>query len=52
VTRDRNFARAEWAGREFYLVDTGGMVEGSDEPMDRLIRSRCSRRSRRRTSWC
>lgn len=39
VTRDRNYARAEWNGREFYLVDTGGMVEGSDEPMDRLIRT-------------
>jgi GTPase len=38
VTRDRNFARAEWAGRHFFVVDTGGMVEGSDEPMDRLIR--------------
>jgi GTP-binding protein len=38
VTRDRNFARAEWNGRQFYLVDTGGMVEHSDEPMDRLIR--------------
>jgi GTP-binding protein len=38
VTRDRNFARTEWNGREFYLVDTGGMVENSDEPMDRLIR--------------
>ncbi|HYH80379.1 MAG TPA: ribosome biogenesis GTPase Der [Longimicrobium sp.] len=38
VTRDRNFARAEWNGRQFYLVDTGGMIEGSDEPMDRLIR--------------
>ncbi|HEX8690988.1 MAG TPA: ribosome biogenesis GTPase Der [Longimicrobium sp.] len=38
VTRDRNFARAEWNGRQFYLVDTGGLVEGSDEPMDRLIR--------------
>ncbi|HVH13440.1 MAG TPA: ribosome biogenesis GTPase Der [Longimicrobium sp.] len=38
VTRDRNYARTEWNGREFYLVDTGGMVEGSDEPMDRLIR--------------
>ena len=25
VTRDRNFARAEWAGRAFYLVDTGGI---------------------------
>lgn len=39
VTRDRNFARAEWAGREFYIVDTGGMVEGSDIPMDRAIRA-------------
>ncbi|HYW09312.1 MAG TPA: ribosome biogenesis GTPase Der [Longimicrobium sp.] len=38
VTRDRNFYRTEWNGRQFYLVDTGGMVEGSDEPMDRLIR--------------
>ncbi len=38
VTRDRNFARADWNGRTFYVVDTGGMVEGSDEPMDRLIR--------------
>lgn len=39
VTRDRNFARAEWNGRMFYLVDTGGMVEGSDDAMDRLIRA-------------
>ena len=38
VTRDRNFARADWSGRSFYIVDTGGIVEGSDEPMDRLIR--------------
>jgi GTPase len=38
VTRDRNYARTEWNAREFYLVDTGGMIEGSDEPMDRLIR--------------
>jgi GTPase len=39
VTRDRNYARTEWNTREFYLVDTGGMVENSDEPMDRLIRT-------------
>jgi GTPase len=38
VTRDRNFARTDWAGREFFLVDTGGVIEGSDEPIDRLVR--------------
>jgi GTP-binding protein len=39
VTRDRNFARAEWAGRDFYIVDTGGVIEGSDAPLDRAIRA-------------
>ena len=38
VTRDRNFARADWAGRHFFIVDTGGLIEGSDEPMDRAVR--------------
>ena len=39
VTRDRNFARADWTGHEFFIVDTGGVIEGSDEPMDRQIRA-------------
>lgn len=38
VTRDRNFARTDWAGRSFFIVDTGGVIEGSDEPLDRAIR--------------
>ena len=38
VTRDRNFARAEWAGRRFFIVDTGGVIEGSAEPLDRAVR--------------
>ena len=38
VTRDRNFSKADWAGHRFYLVDTGGVIEGSDEPLDRAIR--------------
>ncbi|MCG6954579.1 MAG: ribosome biogenesis GTPase Der [Gemmatimonadetes bacterium] len=38
VTRDRNFGRADWAGRAFFIVDTGGIIEGSDEPLDRSVR--------------
>ena len=38
VTRDRNFAHAEWGGRAFFIVDTGGVIEGSDEPLDRAVR--------------
>ncbi|MEK9500131.1 ribosome biogenesis GTPase Der [Gaopeijia maritima] len=38
VTRDRNFSPADWAGRHFYIVDTGGVIEDSDRPMDRLVR--------------
>lgn len=37
VTRDRNFAPCEWAGRTYYLMDTGGMVPGSDDLMEKLI---------------
>jgi GTP-binding protein len=39
VTRDRNFAKAEWIARPFFLVDTGGVIEGSDEPLDRAVRA-------------
>ncbi len=39
VTRDRNFARADWTGHPFYVVDTGGVVEGSDEGMDQAVRT-------------
>jgi GTPase len=38
VTRDRNFAQADWAGHHFFIVDTGGIVEGSDLAMDKAIR--------------
>lgn len=37
VTRDRKYARAEWNGREFILVDTGGYVPGSDELIEKAI---------------
>ena len=38
TTRDRHFGRAEWNGRTFWLVDTGGLIEDSSQPMDVEIR--------------
>jgi GTP-binding protein len=38
TTRDRHFTRADWAGHHFWLVDTGGIVEDPQLPMDVEIR--------------
>jgi GTPase len=38
TTRDRHFARTDWAGHAFWLVDTGGLVEDAHLPMDLEIR--------------
>jgi len=38
TTRDRHFAEAEWAGRTFWLVDTGGVTDDARLPMDVEIR--------------
>ena len=38
TTRDRHFARTEWNGRAFWLVDTGGISDDPQAPMDREIR--------------
>jgi GTP-binding protein len=38
-TRDRHFAKGEWNGRVFWLVDTGGLLPLSDAPMDAAIRA-------------
>jgi GTPase len=37
TTRDRHFARAEWGGRAFWLVDTGGLTDDQTIPMDAEI---------------
>ncbi len=39
TTRDRHFARCTWNGRSFWLVDTGGIIEDSNLPMDIAIRN-------------
>ncbi|HEY8195504.1 MAG TPA: ribosome biogenesis GTPase Der [Gemmatimonadales bacterium] len=38
TTRDRHFGDADWQGRRFWLVDTGGLLPDSDDSMDRSIR--------------
>ena len=38
ITRDRNAVRAEWAGRSFVLVDTGGFLPASSAGRDADVR--------------
>jgi GTP-binding protein len=38
ITRDRNAVRAEWAGRSFLLVDTGGFLPTAAAGRDALVR--------------
>jgi GTP-binding protein len=38
VTRDRNFAAADWAGRHFWLVDTGGWSSSEQDAIHTGIR--------------
>lgn len=38
VTRDRHYGKAEWNGREFSVVDTGGYIIGSEDIFEEEIR--------------
>ena len=37
VTRDRNYGRGEWNGKEFSIIDTGGYVINSDDVFEAEI---------------
>lgn len=37
ITRDRNYSVCDWNGVSFMLVDTGGMVPGTKDLMEKLI---------------
>jgi GTP-binding protein len=37
TTRDRHFGEAEWNGRAFWVIDTGGLLPGARDPMDQAI---------------
>lgn len=38
VTRDRHYGKADWNGKSFSLIDTGGYVRGSDDVFEDEIR--------------
>ena len=38
TTRDRQYGKSEWTGREFSVIDTGGWVVNSDDIFEEEIR--------------
>jgi GTPase len=42
VTRDRRYAEAEWCGKSFTMIDTGGFVPESDDIFEKAIREQAN----------
>jgi GTP-binding protein len=38
ITRDRIYATSQWQGRPFALIDTGGLLPGTQDPMLEAVR--------------
>jgi GTP-binding protein len=43
ITRDRLYARVVWRGREFQVVDTGGLVSRPTEPVQEQVQRQVAR---------
>jgi GTP-binding protein len=39
VTRDRNYAPADWGGKSFYIVDTGGFIPTSKNQIEKMVKA-------------
>jgi GTP-binding protein len=42
VTRDRRYAEAEWTGKSFTMIDTGGFVPVSNDVFEKAIREQAN----------
>jgi GTP-binding protein len=42
VTRDRIYGETEWKGRQFYIVDTGGLLVRDEHPLVEGIRKQAT----------
>jgi GTP-binding protein len=42
VTRDRRYAEAEWTGKSFTMIDTGGFVPESNDIFEKAIREQAN----------
>ncbi len=42
VTRDRIYGDADWNGKNFFLVDTGGFIPGTEDKIEKAVREQAT----------